>query len=129
LTEREAEAFVDALQTTNNEVVDSVEAQTRLRELGVDVDDLVDDLTSYQTIRHHLKEHGVDTSRTHEVRPEKEVDTILRLQHRLEKVSRRSIQRSNQVGQTEIADPMVSAAVTVECRGCGGGMDTPERHR
>lgn len=119
LTDSEAEIIVEALNRKNDKILDSVDARNQLRSHGVNVDEVVSDFISYQTVRHHLHECGVDTSKSHEVRPGKELDTVLRLKHRLEKVCNKSVQRLNREGYIRIADPSVSATITIKCGACG----------
>ena len=99
-----------------------VEAENRLDAAGVGVDALRADFVTYQALRHYLTEvrgasyerestgEGVDHERS----------VIDRLQSRVERVVRDTVDRLAGAGRLTVGDYRVFVSVDVLCQDCGG---------
>lgn len=93
--------------------------RARLRSHGVDPERVTKDFVSYQTIRQYLIDNGVDTSRTDGFQPEKQLDAVLKLRHRLREVVDSSIDRLERHEYVDVHSSHVAIDMTVECYTCG----------
>lgn len=97
-----------------------IEAIGRLERAGVDVDELLDDFVSYQTVRTHLRECiGRDTARESTIDRSDGERTIFSMLARSEAVIEQTLDRFRSAGilQTGPLDLTVSARVA--CQHCG----------
>jgi len=99
-----------------------VEARNRLDGAGVDVDAVVEDFVTYQTIRHYLTEvRGASYERESDTEGvERERSVIDRLQSRVERVVRDTVDRLRTAGRLTVGDYRVLVSVDVLCQDCGG---------
>lgn len=96
------------------------EARRELERSGVDVDDVLGDFVSYQTVRKHLNEClGVDTSRPdYEPSFEDAQERIGRLSTRIEAVVARVLARLRDADVLTMGEPKVSVHLKVRCGEC-----------
>lgn len=96
-------------------------AYRELKQGGLDVDAVVDDFVSYQTVRKHLNEClGIDTSRPdYEPSFDDARQRIGKLATRLETVTSRVISRLRDHDALAMGEPEVTVHVKVECGNCG----------
>ncbi|MDS0284643.1 rod-determining factor RdfA [Haloarcula onubensis] len=99
-----------------------VEAENRLESAGVDVDALREDFVTYQAIRHYLTEvRGASYERDEERDGvERERTVIDRLQSRVERVVRDTVDRLAGAGRLTVGNYRVLVSVDVLCQDCGG---------
>jgi hypothetical protein len=97
-----------------------VEAENRLEAAGIDVDALAADFVTYQAIRHYLTAvRGASyESDTDSVAEERSV--IDRLQSRVERVVRDTVDRLSNDGRLTVGEYRVFVSVDVLCQDCGG---------
>lgn len=96
------------------------ELQSQLEQQGVNIDKIMDDFVSHQTVRDHLKEClDVDTSRQLTVEFDKERGTIEWARARSEKVIRRVLDRLRQAEKLQTGSLDVTHSVRVTCEDCG----------
>lgn len=108
---------------TNDDVMDATRNQVRreLEQEGVPLDDVLGDMVSYQTVRHHLKEClDTDTSRNDKPtsRDKAEV-TFRRLESRSERVVKRTLDRLRKHDMIDFGELDVSVSLNVTCGDCG----------
>jgi len=95
--------------------------ESRLREIGVDPDDLQDDFVSYSAVRRYLVEHEdaeKDTSVDEEEQLNRFQQSLAKLESRCETVIDDGIERLNK-GVLSIGDPELVIEFKVHCRDCG----------
>ncbi|WP_262177198.1 rod-determining factor RdfA [Haloarcula laminariae] len=98
-----------------------VEAENRLDGSGLDVDGLVEDFVTYQAIRHYLTEvRGASYERDDRAGVDRERSVIDRLQSRVERVVRDTVDRLAGDGRLAVGDYRVFVSVDVLCEDCGG---------
>jgi hypothetical protein len=103
------------------------ETRRRLREAGVDVDELTGDFVCYQTVRKHLNEClDISTSTDYEPDPDASLDRIRALRGRAERVAGNVVDRLSTHGALDIGEFDVMVGVKVRCSGCGR-VFTPAR--
>lgn len=109
------------------------EARRELERGGVDVDAVLDDFPSYQTVRKHLNEClDVDTSRPdYEPSFKRADERIGRLSTRLKTVTSRVLGRLRDADALAMGEPTVSVHLKVCCGECGRVHQASEllRHR
>lgn len=102
---------------------DQAEVRSRLRNQGIDVEGLVDDFVSRQAVHNYLRTHrgvkAADTSRESEDIRENRLQTIQRLQSRLETVIRSAIDELTTANRLTIGDATVHVTARVRCSECG----------
>jgi len=118
----EAENYYRLLTDEDVSAGRRVEAQNRLEAADVDVDTLREEFVTYQAIRHYLTEvRGASYEReqeTNSVAHERSV--IERLQSRVERVVRDTVDRLHGAGRLTVGDYRVLVSVDVLCQDCGG---------
>ncbi|MBX0305923.1 rod-determining factor RdfA [Haloarcula salinisoli] len=99
-----------------------VEAENRLDAAGVDVDALRENFVSYQSIRHYLTEVRDASYERDEASSgvERERSVIDRLQSRVERVVRDTIDRLRTAGRLSVGEYRILVSVDVLCEDCGG---------
>ncbi|RXK47934.1 rod-determining factor RdfA [Halorientalis pallida] len=97
-----------------------VEAQRRLEQHGVDVDQLERDFVTYQAIRSYLKEYrGAQyEGDSEEDRVESVVDTIQRLKSRTRSVAEQSLEQLRTVGHIRLGEFRLFIDISVLCEEC-----------
>jgi hypothetical protein len=96
-----------------------VDAESRLREHGVDPDAVTDDFVSYQTVRTHLNEcRGVQTARESAFSVADARSTVHKLVSRTETVALQAIDRLCGQDKLSITAPSVTVSVRVACSEC-----------
>lgn len=95
-------------------------ARKRLERMGVAVEQLETDFVTYQAIRSYLKEwRGVEYERpSDETKLRKDIESIQRLESRLDAVTTDRIEKLRETGRLDIAEFDVLLDVTVICREC-----------
>ena len=99
-----------------------VEAQNRLEAAGVEVENLREDFVTYQAIRHYLTEiRGASYDRDEQSSGvERERSVIERLQSRVERVVRDTVDRLRTAGRLSVGEYRILVSVDVLCQECGG---------
>jgi len=117
----EAENYYRLLTDEDVSAGRRVEARNRLEAAGVDVNALDADFVTYQAVRHYLTEvRGASYERgdgTDGVDHERSV--IDRLQGRVERVVRDTVDRLRTAGRLSVGDYRVFVSVDVLCQDCG----------
>lgn len=98
-----------------------VQARNRLRERGVDVDDVESDFVSYQTINRHLKRClGIrESPRSDGLDAEDALQRIRALQHRTTAVTRKSLGQLRKDDGIGLGACDVLVDINVVCTDCG----------
>lgn len=97
------------------------EAQRRLEQAGVAVDQLDTDFVSYQAIRSYLTEYrDAEYERERDqARPERVVQTLQRLTERVRSVADRSLSQLRTTGRLTLGEFRLFIDVSVLCEDCG----------
>lgn len=96
-----------------------VDAESRLRQHGVDPSKVTDDFVSYQTVRTHLNDClGEETTRETDLTTDEARNTVLKLLSRTESVTRRTIERLSNQGRLSVTAPSVTLSLRVACAEC-----------
>lgn len=96
-----------------------VDAESRLREHGLNPDAVTDDFVSYQTVRTHLNEClGVQTARESSLSVADSRSTVHKLVSRTETVVLQTIDRLCGQDKLSITAPSVTVSVRVACSEC-----------
>ncbi|WP_324664584.1 rod-determining factor RdfA [Haloarcula sediminis] len=104
-----------------------VEAENRLDAAGIDVDALVENFVTYQAIRHYLTEvRGASYEREERDGVDRERSVIDRLQGRVERVVRDTVDRLAKAGRLTVGDYRLFVSVDVRCEDCGGQYTVDE---
>lgn len=114
------------------------EARSRLKQQGVDIDQLETDFVTYQAVRTYLKEYrGADYSAgASRARAEDSINTIQRLKSRVRSVADQHLQQLQKTNQLTLGESRLFVQVDVLCEDCntqrglvellrGGGCDCP----
>jgi len=98
-----------------------VQARKRLEQEGVDVDAVLDDFVSYQTVNRHLKRLGVEHRADEEEndRRRKRPQRIYALQNRTAAVTQRTLEEARSAGDLFLGDVDVFVDITAACEDCG----------
>lgn len=110
------------LEETDNITIANVRnAEYRLENQGVDVDQLEEDLVSYHTMGTHLRDCiGVDTSqKSKEIDIESGENTIGSLISRTDAVINRTLERLRDTGKLSLGEFTVNVSARVTCEECG----------
>lgn len=115
----ETETFYTLLTSEDVSEGDRVRARRRLEEQGIDVDELVDDFVSYQTVRRYLKNHrGATYTRAESDRLETEAQNIQQLSGRVEAVAENKLQSLRDSSRLSLGEFRVTTDVHVYCEDC-----------
>ena len=96
------------------------EARRELEQAGIDVDELLEDFVSYQTVRKHLNEClGEDTGEEYTPDVEDGRDTFAALAERVKNVVSRTINRFRRHDAVAIGEPDVIVSIKLRCGDCG----------
>lgn len=99
---------------------DRVRARRRLEQVGVDVDALLDEFVSYQTIRRYLTDHRDATYSPAETdQVEKAIEDLQRLRGRVEAVTEGKLETLRETDRLSLGDFRVTVDVQVYCEACG----------
>lgn len=117
----------DALTDDDVSAGRRTEVRERLTHAGVDVDALLDDFVSYQTVRTHLREClDVDTDRREPLTVEDARGTIEWSRSRSEGIVSRTLERLANEGAVDAGDLDVSQVLRVSCADCGATATVDE---
>lgn len=92
--------------------------QERLRLLGVDGKEVLNDMVTYETIRLYLKNFHGATAQERFVSPSKSAETVELLHHRLRRVLSDILERHHRRDEVP-AEPEIDSTVGVVCPDCG----------
>lgn len=127
LIEGEVENLYRLLTDPDVSTAARVEAETKLDRLGIDIDSLRRDFVSHQAVHTYLtKYRGVEppgTTASAETALENRIETIQRLQHRLDVVTERSLESLRDAGHLSLESFDVLVRVTVYCDACDSSID------
>lgn len=99
---------------------DRIRAQRRLEQEGIDVDALLDEFVSYQTIRRYLKDHREASYTPEEVdQVEKVSQDLQQLRGRVEAVASGKFENLRETGRLSLGEFRVAVDVRVYCEDCG----------
>lgn len=113
---RKDEHYHDRLHTGG---IASDEARRELEENGVDVESVMTDFVSYQTVRKHLNEClNVPTSEDYEPDIHEELQRVGRLETRVENVVSKTIDKLQKYDELDIREPQITVSIKVRCRQC-----------
>lgn len=124
----EVELYYSLLTDDETLTTDSNKARQKLRETGVDVDQVKADFVSYQTIRKHLNKcMGIDTS-AGDSGPDLDTtwDEIKALRERMSTVIKDALARHRNQNRIHIDDPVVTISITIRCQSCHASRDLHE---
>ncbi|MFB6223945.1 MAG: rod-determining factor RdfA [Haloarcula sp.] len=115
----DVEQVYDAL--TDDEDTDATLVRTRLEQGGVDVETVMDDFISHQTVYRYLKQHrGVEQSKkSPEEQLEDTIDTVQQLQGRTTAVTEQSIQNLKNKGIVSVGEFSILNDIQALCEDCG----------
>lgn len=104
---------------------DATLVRSRLEQNGVDVEAVVADFVSHQTVYRYLKnERGVEQpDQTAEERKQNAIDSIQRLRGRTTAVTERTIERLGKDDSISVGDFSVLNDLQVLCENCGRSYD------
>ncbi len=114
---------------TDEEVSAGAETQTRrtLEREGVEVDAVLGDFVSHQTVYVHLTEHvGVEYEEVEPDPVESVRETVGRLRSRTEAVTESSVERLRDAGHVEIGGADALVDLRVRCTNCGTTHDVDD---
>lgn len=115
--EEEYQDCVQRIQSDNLELT-----QERLSLLGVDGEEVLDDMVTYETIRLYLKNFHDATASNQFASASESADNVERLHHRLRKVLANLLERHHRRGELP-ADPEIDSSVGVICPDCGATVN------
>lgn len=96
-----------------------IDAESRLRQSGIDPTELTDDFVSYQTVRTHLNDClGLETARETSLTIDEARTTVLKLISRTESVATQMIGRLETDDELRISAPTVTLSLRVGCADC-----------
>jgi hypothetical protein len=97
------------------------QARNRLASNGVDVDDVVDDFVSYQTIKRYLEDHlHVERNTTSDAETrQRRIERIYSLENRLSVVTEQTLDQLQRDHGLVLGDADVLVDVAVSCSDCG----------
>lgn len=96
-----------------------VQARKRLEQQGIDVDALLDDFVSYQTINRYLKRLGVEHQTDQESdQRQKRPQRIYALQNRTTVVTQRTLEEARVAGELSLGNVDVFVDITAACADC-----------
>ncbi|WP_435365749.1 rod-determining factor RdfA [Haloarchaeobius sp. DYHT-AS-18] len=128
--EDEVESYYLRLTNPDISAGDRIEIETQLESSGIDVDALLSDFVSYQSIRTYVKSRGAEYEQTtDEAQIEKDAESIERLRSRLESVADERIDRLERTGRISVGDYSLLVEATVLCSDCGNQYDIAEFFR
>lgn len=100
-------------------VGERTELRERLREAGIDVETLLNDFVSYQTVRTHFRDClDVDTNRRKSLTRQDATQTIEWARSRSEGIVERTIERLDQTDGFDTGSVDVSQTIRVSCSDC-----------
>jgi translation initiation factor 2 beta subunit (eIF-2beta)/eIF-5 len=106
------------------------EARNRLKNSGVDIEQLQSEFVSYQAIRTYLQNYreleSPDTTPAPTEHRSTKKDTIQRLKSRLSNVTERSLNQLKNAGHLRLGDFRVIVTVRVHCEDCGSQRPVTE---
>lgn len=103
------------------------QAVKRLEQAGIDVARLEADFVTHQTIHTYLTKHrGVELPREETTDIENDVQTIRRLQNRLQAVTESTLERLQNADRLSLGAGNVIVEVRVICEQCGARYDPGE---
>jgi len=97
------------------------EAKNRVKSEGVDIEAVLDNFVSYQTIRRYLNDHlNITREKTYTKSSKRELtDRIFSLESRLQTVTTETIQQMHRNHGISVGNADVRVNVTVSCEECG----------
>lgn len=108
------------LTATDVTAGEQAETQERLRQAGVDIDQIKEDFVTYQTVRTHLRQSlNIDTGVTTTFDIDNAQTTIRRLQSRSEAVITQTLNRLRTTGKIDTGDLDIVISVRATCHECG----------
>lgn len=94
--------------------------ETRLRQAGVDLEEVKDNWVTHTTVRRHLNDClDLDTSSNNELTPGGAISTIEWTHSRCTAISQRTLERLKSVGELESGNLDISVHIQVTCSECG----------
>jgi len=114
---------------TDEDVSAGAETQTRrtLEREGVNVESVLDDFVSHQTVYVHLTEHaGVEYEESGPDPVESVRETVGRLRSRTEAVTASSVERLRDAGHVDIGGVDALVDLRVRCTACGATHDVDD---
>jgi len=116
----DVDGVYDALVGEDASAGERTEVRARLSRAGVDVEALLGEFVSYQTVRSHLRDClGVDTGREEPLDPEDATGTIEWARARSEGIVSRTLERLARDDRIAAGDLDVSHVIRVSCTSCG----------
>lgn len=98
---------------------DRVRARRRLEQQGIDVEQLLDEFVSYQTVRRYLKHHrGVTYAREETDRLETEAQNLQQLSGRISAVTEGKLESLRDADDLSVGQFRVAVDIRVYCEGC-----------
>lgn len=123
----DVDAIYDALAGEDASAGEQTEVHARLARAGVDVEALLGDFVSYQTVRTHLKDClGVDTDRTEPLSVEDARGTIEWARARSQGIVERTLERLVRSEELAAGDLDVTQLVSVTCADCGATVSVEQ---
>lgn len=116
----EAENYYRLLTDEDVSAGRRVEAENRLEAAGIDVDALAAEFVTYQAIRHYLTTVRGASYESDADSVAEERSVIDRLQSRVERVVRDTVDRLSNGGRLTVGEYRVFVSVDVLCQDCGG---------
>lgn len=121
-TRRHENCFREVIRAHQRVVMDASrrEARHELEQAGIDVDEVLDDFVSYQTVRKHFNQClGEDTSVEYTPDIGDARDTFGALVQRVKNVVSRTINRFRKYNAVSIGEPDVIVSIKLRCGDCG----------
>ena len=116
--DRELETWYRLLTDAETSQGDRIQARRQLERFGVDVDRLRDDFVSYQAVRTYLTNYRGVSYDDPAVDPTAVVNSIQKLQTRLERVAASKAERLVNAGIVDAGDLRASVDVHLVCEKC-----------
>lgn len=104
------------------------QARGRLEDRGIDVDALLGDFVSYQTVNRHLKgcRSFPGRDRTSPLAVDDAEDRLFALRNRTAEVTRQTVGQLDQAGTVDLGEFEVYVDIGVSCTDCGTQLDLVE---
>jgi len=115
----ELEALYSVLTNEEGNESDRIRARRRLEQKGVDVDALLDEFVSYQTVRRYLRNHRDASHKSEDFdRLSRETKNLMKLRGRAQAVTRNKLESLRSTSDLQLGQFRVSIDVRIYCEEC-----------
>lgn len=127
VVEGEAENIYRLLTSDEVATTEQEEAKAQLKQSGVDVDEVLKDMVSYQTVRKHLNNClGIDTSNNYSPNLDADQEEMKKLAGRTGAVAEQTVEKLRRHDIAKIGSPTVTVDIRLRCDECNRSHDLIE---